>query len=71
MPLDAETRHTLQHILAIAAGKIALGKAAIVDGVQQVGLSNAILSADAHNAAGKIKPGILVILEMGERYGVQ
>jgi len=71
MSLHPESCLSLQYILAVAAGKIALGKAAVIDGIQQVGLANTILPAYTYDAAGEIKPGILVILEMGERYGVQ
>ena len=71
MPFDAKTGSAVQHVLAIAAGKIAFGKAAIVDRIQQIRLANSVLPTDTHNAAGKIKPGLLIIFEMGERYGVQ
>jgi hypothetical protein len=66
MSLNAKAACTVQYVLAVAAGKIAFGKATIVDRIQQVRLANAILSANTHYTAGKIKPGLLVIFEMGE-----
>ena len=36
-----ETAGTFQYILAVRAGKIAFGKTAVINGVQQVGFANA------------------------------
>jgi len=71
MTFDPETGSAMQDILAVAAGKIAFGKAAVIYGIEQVGFANAVWAADANNPFGKRKLHLPVIFELGERYGIQ
>lgn len=68
MPLYAKPVGVVQHVLAIAAGKIAFGETTIINSVEQVGFAHAILSANAYDPFSKWKVAGLVVLELGERY---
>ena len=60
----------MQYILAVAAVKIAFGKATVVHRVEQVGFSHPIRATNANNAFGKTKLPGGVVLKLGERYGI-
>jgi hypothetical protein len=45
----------VQNVLAIASGKIAFGKTAVINGIEQVGFANAVLPANAYDPFGKGK----------------
>jgi len=69
MPLYAEALRPGGHVLAIGAGKIAAGKAEVVDGVQQVGLADPIRPANTDDALAEFEACLVVVFEIGERYG--
>jgi hypothetical protein len=71
MTFDPETGGAMQDILAVAARKIAFGKTAVINGIEQVSFANAIRAADANNPFGKRELHLPVIFKLGERYGIQ
>mgnify|MGYP007097597487 CR=1 FL=1 len=56
------------NMLAIGASKIASGKAEIMDGVEQVGLTDAIRAANTGYSLGKTEKLLPVVLKMNQRY---
>ena len=48
----------------VLARKIALGKAQVIDGVEQIGLSNAIAASDAYDPLVKLEGGLFVVFEL-------
>ena len=52
----------------ILAGKIAFGETEVVDGIQEVGLSDAVAPADTHNPFREAERGLPVVLELHQRY---
>ena len=64
LTLNAESIRPIKNILAISAGKIAFGKAEVIDCVQQIGFPNPIGATDARNPGIEIKPRLRVILEL-------
>lgn len=48
----------------VLPGKIALSKAKVIDGIQQIGLANAIAAADAYDPLGKVEGGLFVVFEL-------
>jgi hypothetical protein len=66
MALDAKPARAMQNILAIAAGKIAFGETAIINGIEQVGFAHAIGAANTHDPLGEGKVTRLVIFELGK-----
>lgn len=68
MTFDPEAGTPMMHIPLIGSGKIAPGKGKIVDGIQQIGLAYAIITANPHYPFPELKGGLAVILELDERY---
>lgn len=63
---EPETVGLVLGILAFAAGKIAAGKAEIVDGVEQIGLAGAVPAGDAYDPVLEGKGLLRVIFELDE-----
>jgi hypothetical protein len=61
----------LVNIHAILPCKIAFGKTEVMNGIQQIGFANAVAAANAHNAFGKVKLLMEIILELKQRYSVK
>jgi hypothetical protein len=61
-----EPAGAVQDILAVAPGKITFGKAAVINGIQQVGFANAIGAANAHDPLAERKWRLPVIFKLGE-----
>ena len=49
---------------AVLAGKIAFGKAEIMHGIQQVGLTHTVAAADTHQGGGKLKLLVEVVFKL-------
>jgi len=54
------------YVELVLPGEIALGKAQVVDGVEQIGLSNAIAAADANNPFVESEGGLFVVFELDQ-----
>jgi len=52
------------HVLYITAGKITFCKAAIINGIKQVGFANSVFSTYTNNASGKLKGSLTVIFKL-------
>ena len=67
MSLQPKTRRPPEHALLIGAGKITFGETQIIQGIQQVGLANPIIPANADDPLlkGKGRPGIVLKLKDG------
>jgi len=52
--------------LLVGPGKITLGKTKIVEGIQQVGLADTIVAANANDPLGESEGSLPVILELKE-----
>ena len=52
------------------AGKIAFGETEIMNGVEEVGFTYTIASANAHNIFGKTKLLVIIIFKLENVYGV-
>jgi CO dehydrogenase/acetyl-CoA synthase alpha subunit len=50
----------------VLAGKIAFGKTEVMDGIQQVGLTHTVTTANAYKGSGKAKLLVKVVLELEE-----
>jgi len=61
----------MQHVLAIAAGKIAFCETAIIYGIEQVGFTHAVGAANAHYPFGERELPVLIVFELGEGYVVE
>ena len=68
MAFDPEARRPLLDILLVAAGEIAFGETKIIDGVEQVGLTNAIVATETHDPFRKPEGCLAVVLELKQRY---
>ena len=68
MTFDPEACGATKHIRLIAACEITAGKTEIVEGVQQIGLSDAVITADADDPLVKAERGFPVVLKTHERY---
>ena len=68
MPFDPEARCPLLNILLVAAGEIAFGKTKVIDGIQQVGLTHAIVATETHDPLRKPEGSLAVVLELKKRY---
>ena len=64
--LDPESFPAYTHGAGIRAGKITAGKAEVIDGIQQIGLSHPVLPADAHHPPLERKGCLVVIPELGQ-----
>jgi hypothetical protein len=60
-----ETIGVESNILCIRCRKIAPGKAAVVQRVQQVGFSHAVQPTNSRNPVGEVETNLLVILKLG------
>jgi len=68
MPFNPETRRPLLNILLVAAREIAFGKTKVINGVQQVGLTHAIVATETHDPFRKPEGSLAVVLELKKRY---
>ena len=59
-----ETITALFHIIAVLPGKIAFGKTQIMDGIQQIGLTHAIIAINAYHPLPEGKTAVLVVFEL-------
>ena len=66
MALDPEALGAGGHVLTVGFGKIAAGKAEIINSIQQVGLAHAIGAANAYNALSEAEPGLRVVFKIGQ-----
>lgn len=66
LALDPESLGAGGHVLTIGFGKIAAGKAEVVNGIQQVSLAYTIGAAYADNALAEAEPGLRVVLKIDE-----
>jgi hypothetical protein len=66
MTFQPEPGSPLIHILLVGPRKITLGKTKIVDGIQQVGLADSIVAANADDPLGESEGSLPVILELKE-----
>ena len=64
MAFYAEAGGSFLDILLIAAGEIAFGKTEIVDGIEQVCLAYAIVSANAHDPLPELEGSLAIVLEL-------
>lgn len=60
----------LMNIHLILSGKIAFGKTQVMNGIQKVGLSYPVSSANADDPFGKIEFLLKIIFKLKQRYGM-
>ena len=68
MSFDPEAGAAVLYVPRIRFGKIAPGKTKIIDGIQQVGLAHAVVTANSYDALPELEGFLAVILELYERY---
>ena len=56
------------YIIPVQPGKVAFRETEVVNGIQQVGFSHPIFTADACNPFCKVKRLIRIVFELIERY---
>ena len=71
MPLQPKPLAALVYVHGVGAGKIAFGKAEIMDGVEQIGFAYAVTAANAHDAFCKMELLVKIVLELKNRYGIK
>jgi len=64
LTLNAEASGAFVYIELVLSGKIAFGKAQVINGVEQIGLPNAIATADAYDPLVKLEGGLFVVFEL-------
>jgi hypothetical protein len=64
MPLDTEAIMSFEYILLVLPAEIAFGETEVMNGVEKIGFTNTIPSADANNTFGKTKLLLEIILEL-------
>src|ERR1700739_2671506 len=67
-PLYPEPRRPPGHILLIGAPKITFCETQVIQGSQQVGLADPIVSANADDPFLKREGGLGIVLKLKERY---
>ena len=68
MPFYAEAGTSFEYILLVGFGEITFREAEIINRIQQVGLANAIVTANAYNPFPELEICLFVIFELYERY---
>lgn len=68
MPFDPEPGGSPQYIGLVAAREIASGEAEVIQGIQEVGLADAIIAADADDPFIEAEGGLRIVLEADKRY---
>jgi hypothetical protein len=68
MPFDAEAGRAPVYALLVGPGKIALGKTEVIQCIQQVGLADAVVAANADDPFLKPEKGLGVVLELYDGY---
>ena len=59
------------HTIRIRTGEITFGKTEVVDGIKQIGLASAIVTADSHNSFRKTEGLFCVVFKLNKRYGLK
>jgi hypothetical protein len=64
MTLYPEASRAISYILLIGFSKIAFCDAEIINGIQQIGLTDPIIAADSYDPFPEFESGLSVILEL-------
>jgi hypothetical protein len=61
---NPETLRAREYMQGIRFAKITFGETEIMNGIQQIGFANAVISTDANDAPGKRKSSLRVVFEL-------